>query len=78
MNPLITETVQGEPYHYYPIGKYIVRAVGVCGGTQLLNIHELKYQECLNVWQQVSILIVSSKAIVNVYRKMLLMKLSDW
>ena len=33
MNPLITETVQGEPYHYYPIGKYIVRAVGVCGGV---------------------------------------------
>ena len=32
MNPLITETIQGEPYHYYPIGKYIVRAVGVCGG----------------------------------------------
>ncbi len=32
MNRFFTEIVQGEPYHYYPIGKYIVRAVGVCGG----------------------------------------------
>ncbi len=31
MNPLMTETVQGELYHYYPIGEYIVRAVGICG-----------------------------------------------
>jgi len=31
MNPLITETVQGELYHYYPIGEYIVRAIGICG-----------------------------------------------
>lgn len=29
---LITEMVGGEAYQYYPFGKYIVRAVGVCGG----------------------------------------------
>jgi uncharacterized protein (DUF433 family) len=32
MNRLITETVGGEPYQYYPSGEHIVRAVGVCGG----------------------------------------------
>jgi uncharacterized protein (DUF433 family) len=29
---LITEMVGDEPYQYYPFGKYIVRAIGVCGG----------------------------------------------
>ena len=29
---LITEVVNGEPYQYYPMGEYVVRAVGVCGG----------------------------------------------
>lgn len=32
MSDLITELVEGEVYQYYPLGKYIVRAVGVCGG----------------------------------------------
>jgi uncharacterized protein (DUF433 family) len=32
MAKLITETVGGEPYQYYPLGNYVVRAVGVCGG----------------------------------------------
>ena len=29
---LITEVVNGEPYQYYPMGEYVVRAAGVCGG----------------------------------------------
>jgi uncharacterized protein (DUF433 family) len=29
---LTREIVGGEPYEYVPIGRYIVRAVGVCGG----------------------------------------------
>ena len=29
---LITEVVNGELYQYHPMGKYVVRAVGVCGG----------------------------------------------
>jgi uncharacterized protein (DUF433 family) len=32
MAELITEMVGGEPYLYYPLGDYIVRAIGVCGG----------------------------------------------
>jgi uncharacterized protein (DUF433 family) len=28
----IVETVGGEPYEYYPLGKYVVRAPGVCRG----------------------------------------------
>ncbi|MDQ2807240.1 MAG: DUF433 domain-containing protein [Chloroflexota bacterium] len=32
MTELITETVGGETYEYYPLGDYVVRAVGVCGG----------------------------------------------
>ena len=32
MPELITETVGGEAYQYYPLGKHVVRAVGVCGG----------------------------------------------
>ena len=29
---MMTETVNGESYQYYPLGKYVVRALGVCGG----------------------------------------------
>lgn len=32
MNILKTEMVGGEPYHYYALGEYIVRAIDVCGG----------------------------------------------
>ncbi len=32
MADLITEEIGGETYHYYPLGKYVVRAIGVCGG----------------------------------------------
>jgi uncharacterized protein (DUF433 family) len=28
----ITEYVGGEPYEYSPLGEYVVRAKGVCGG----------------------------------------------
>ncbi|HEX9732216.1 MAG TPA: DUF433 domain-containing protein [Thermoanaerobaculia bacterium] len=31
MNELVTETVEGEQYQYYPLGDHVVRAVGVCG-----------------------------------------------
>jgi len=29
---LVREMVGGEPYEYYPLGEYVVRAPGVCGG----------------------------------------------
>ena len=31
-NRLVREVVNGEPYEYYPLGKYIVAASDVCGG----------------------------------------------
>jgi uncharacterized protein (DUF433 family) len=30
--PLVSEIVGGEIYQYYPLGKHVVRAIGVCGG----------------------------------------------
>ena len=32
MDQLVTEIVGDESYQYYPLGDYIVRAPGVCGG----------------------------------------------
>jgi uncharacterized protein (DUF433 family) len=32
MPKLVTEMVGGELYQYYPLGEYVVRAPGVCGG----------------------------------------------
>ena len=32
MQRVVTETVAGELYHYYPLGQHTVRAPGVCGG----------------------------------------------
>ena len=32
MAKLITEKVGNVPYQYYPLGKYVVRALGVCSG----------------------------------------------
>jgi uncharacterized protein (DUF433 family) len=28
----VQEIVGGEPYEYLPLGQYVVRAIGVCGG----------------------------------------------
>jgi uncharacterized protein (DUF433 family) len=32
MSEPVREILNGAPYDYYPIGRYIVRALGVCGG----------------------------------------------
>jgi len=32
MTQVMTEIIHGETYQYYPLGQYVVRAVGVCGG----------------------------------------------
>ena len=32
MTALVTETVGGDVYQYYPLGEHGVQAVGVCGG----------------------------------------------
>ena len=32
MTDLVSETIGGDIYQYYPLGEHVVRAVGVCGG----------------------------------------------
>jgi uncharacterized protein (DUF433 family) len=32
MSDLVTENHGSEPYTYFPMGEYVVRAPGVCGG----------------------------------------------
>lgn len=34
---LVTEDLHGTPYQYYPLGKYVVAAPGVCGGRPTLK-----------------------------------------
>lgn len=38
---LVCEILHGEPYEYYPLGKYIVAARGVCGGRPTIKYHRL-------------------------------------
>ena len=38
---LMRETFHGEPYEYYPLGKYIVAAPGVCRGRPTIKYHRL-------------------------------------
>ena len=38
---LVRENLHGEPYEYYPLGKYIVAAPGVCGGRPTIRYHRL-------------------------------------
>jgi hypothetical protein len=39
---LITEVVNGEPYQYYPMGEYVVRAVGVAVDARPSSIPALR------------------------------------
>jgi len=32
MTDLVSETIGGDIYQYYPLGEHVVRAVGGCGG----------------------------------------------
>jgi uncharacterized protein (DUF433 family) len=38
---LVRENYGGEIYEYYPLGKYIVAAPGVCGGRPTIKYHRL-------------------------------------
>jgi uncharacterized protein (DUF433 family) len=31
MSSIVTEIVNEETYSYYPLGQYVVRAIGICG-----------------------------------------------
>jgi uncharacterized protein (DUF433 family) len=44
---LVRETLYGDPYEYYPLGRYIVAARGVCGGRPTIKYHRLDARHIL-------------------------------
>lgn len=46
---LISEMVGGEPYEYYPVGRYIVIAPGVCGGRPTFKYTRIDVRHALNL-----------------------------
>ncbi len=46
---LIREIFGGEPYAYYPLGKYIVAAPGVCGGRPTFKYTRLEVAVVLDL-----------------------------
>src|SRR6266545_7051495 len=48
ISKLITEVVNGEPYQYYPMGEYVVRAVGVCGGRPTFKYSRIEITGALD------------------------------
>ncbi|MSQ47944.1 MAG: DUF433 domain-containing protein [Deltaproteobacteria bacterium] len=41
---LVRELVQGKPYEYYPLGKHIVAAPGICGGRPTFKYTRIEVQ----------------------------------
>ncbi len=48
MTTLVSETVSGEPYQYYPLGEHVVRAVGVCGGRPTFKYTRIEIMGALD------------------------------
>ena len=46
---LVRETYGGEPYEYYPLGRYIVSAPGVCGGRPTFKYTRLEVSVVLTL-----------------------------
>lgn len=46
---LIQEIYQGEVYEYYPLGQYVVAAVGVCGGRPTFKYTRLEVSVILSL-----------------------------
>jgi uncharacterized protein (DUF433 family) len=46
---LVREIVQGKPYEYYSLGKYIVAAPGVCGGRPTFKYTRIEVQVVLDL-----------------------------
>jgi len=44
----VTEIRNGETYEYYPIGEYIVRAMGVCGGRPTFKYTRIEISGALD------------------------------
>lgn len=47
-SPLIYEMVSGEPYVYLPLGNYVVRAPGICGGRPTFKYTRIEVSFILN------------------------------
>lgn len=41
---LVREMVQGEPYEYYPLGKHVVAAPGICAGRPTFKYTRIEVQ----------------------------------
>ena len=46
---LVRETVGGEPYEYYPVGRHIVIAPGVCGGRPTFKYTRIDVRHALRL-----------------------------
>jgi uncharacterized protein (DUF433 family) len=46
---LVLEMYGGEPYEYYPLGKYVVAAPGVCGGRPTFKYTRIDTRHALNL-----------------------------
>jgi uncharacterized protein (DUF433 family) len=46
---LVREIVGGEPYDYYPLGKYVVAALGVCGGRPTFKYTRIEVEAVLDL-----------------------------
>jgi uncharacterized protein (DUF433 family) len=46
---LVREIVGGEPYEYYPLGKHIVAAPGVCGGRPTFKYTRIDVRHALSL-----------------------------
>jgi len=45
----VCEIVEGEPYEYYPLGRYIVAARGVCGGRPTFKYTRIDVHHALSL-----------------------------
>lgn len=48
MSKVITEIIAGEPYDYIPLGRYVVRAGGVCDGRPTFKYTRIEIEGTLN------------------------------
>ena len=46
---LVREMVRGKPYEYYPLGKYVVAAPGICGGRPTFKHTRIEVQVVLDL-----------------------------
>ena len=48
-NELCREIVGGEPYEYYTLGRYVVKAPGVCGGRPTFKYTRIEVKVVLDL-----------------------------